>query len=178
MSRGLFGGLKDLTPVVYKVNLLIPFGVCGTEVVMWVRFPPVPQFIINKNIMDTLTLLPDSFGKTYNTRLLFVYDYFWRQKYGFRYSANIGLFSKKMSELLNQYNEVQIACLMGVFFNWMGVDGNDEFENVKVAKAGFSIFWFMKMTNTYEIYLRNVLGVDMDNKEEMYKFLSTFGMKM
>lgn len=128
--------------------------------------------------MDTQFLLPDSFGKTYNIRLLYVYDFFWRDKYKFGYRGNIGAFSKQMMGLLDQYNEMQIACLMGVFFHWRGIEGNDEFEYTQVARSGFSIFWFVKVVTTYEIYVRNVVGVDMDNKESMVKFLSGFGLKM
>ncbi len=120
--------------------------------------------------------LPDSLGKTYIIRLVAVYAHFWKKTYGFQYRANFGMMGKIFDQILKQYNEYQIACLLGVFFNWKGIDGSDEMEYNKVAKAGFSIFWFQKMLSTYEVYLRNVLDVNIDDVEQMKKFLKELGV--
>lgn len=115
--------------------------------------------------------LPESLGTTWNKRLIGVYSNLWKQKYGFEFKANYGFMSRMFTNLLEQYNEYQIACLLVVFFDWRGVSGEDEWEFKRVANSAFNITWFSRGINQYEVYLRNVLGVNIDSVESMNKFL-------
>ncbi|MFK5173531.1 hypothetical protein ACI3QN_13540, partial [Propionibacterium freudenreichii] len=68
------------------------------------------------------------------------------------------MFGKMLKPLMENYTELQIASMLLVFFNWHGMTGSDDFEYQKVLRATFNFGWFVKSTNNYEVYLRNVVG--------------------
>lgn len=115
--------------------------------------------------------LPDSLGKTYIARLLYVYNRLFRDKYGFAATLDMGRFGKSMKSLVQTKNEVQIAAMMIIFFNWRGMNGGDEFVHKKLIDNTFSPQWFASTINQYEAYLRNVFNLNLDNEVETMEFV-------
>lgn len=116
--------------------------------------------------------LPESRGKSYVLRVLSIYNTLWKEKYGFAPKINIGMFGKMLKPLMENYTELQIASMLLVFFNWHGMTGSDDFEYQKVLRATFNFGWFVKSTNNYEVYLRNVVGIKLDDEQEVRKFVA------
>lgn len=116
-------------------------------------------------------MLPESRGKTYILRILSVYGDLFKAKYGFYPKVSIGRFGKQLKSLMETHSELQIAAMLIVFFDWAGMQGDDDFTRQKLVDAGHSIGWFFSTTNVYEIYLRNVFGLEFDNEEKVRHFV-------
>ena len=70
------------------------------------------------------------------------------------------------------HTELQVAALLIVFFNWKGMDGNDSFAYQKLLNANHNPQWFFSTVNTYESYLRNVFGLEMDDEDKVKSFVA------
>lgn len=116
-------------------------------------------------------MLPEVRGKTYIMRVLSIYTDLFRHKYGFYPQLPIGRFGKALKVLHVTHTELQIAALLIIFFDWSGVDGNDDWEKQSLIKVTHNMGWFFNSVNKYEAYLRNVIALDMDNEEEVRKFV-------
>lgn len=116
-------------------------------------------------------MLPEVRGKTYIMRVLSIYTDLFRHKYGFYPQLPIGRFGKALKVLHATHTEFQIAALLIIFFDWSGVDGNDDWEKQSLIKVTHNMGWFFNSVNKYEAYLRNVIALDMDNEEEVRKFV-------
>lgn len=115
--------------------------------------------------------LPINRGKTYILRVLSVYSDLFKNKYGFKPTVPIPRFGKSLKELLKTKTELQVSAMMIVFFDWAGLDGNDNFAKQKLLDAGHNFSWFFSTVNQYEAYLRNVYGLDLDNEELVREFV-------
>lgn len=118
--------------------------------------------------------LPIIRGKTYILRVLSIYKDLFRQKYGFIPTLSFGKFGSGLKKLISTHTELQIASLMIVFFNWKGIDGNDDFEEKKLLQVTHNSGWFFNSIDKYKAYLINVFGLDFNNEEEVRKFVSDY----
>jgi hypothetical protein len=118
--------------------------------------------------------LPLVRGKTYIIRILSIYNDLFRQKYGFRPTLSIGKFGIMLKRLTKSHTELQIASLMIVFFNWKGIDGNDDFEEKKLLQVTHNSGWFFNSIDKYKAYLINVFRLDFNNEDEVRKFVSDY----
>ncbi len=119
-------------------------------------------------------MLPESRGKTYITRVASVYCDLFRDKYGFNPTISFGKFGKLLKVLMENHTELQIAAMMIVFFDWAGMDGGSDFDREKLVNAGHSFGWFFSNPNNYEIYLRNILHINLDNEDETRDFVGKY----
>lgn len=134
------------------------------------REPNDPVTIPNTNYTQlTILTLPLSRGNTPIKRILSIYGTLWYQKYGYYQKVNFGVFTKKVSELLKQHSELQIALYLTTYFNWYGVSGNSEKEYKFVLESTFPITLFCSMINKFELYQRNVRKVDVDDPQTVYR---------
>lgn len=117
-------------------------------------------------------MLPESRGSTYIVRVVSVYRDLFKSKYGFYPTISFGKFGKLLKTLIETHTELQIAAMMIVFFDWAGMDGNDDFMQAKLVNATHSFGWFFSTTNQYEAYLRNVQHLQMDNEDEVRVFVA------
>lgn len=115
--------------------------------------------------------LPESRGKSYVNRVKSVYCDLFNNKYGFYPDINMGRFGKALKTLMETKTELQISAMMIVFFDWAGMTGDDNFTRQKLIDATHNFAWFFSTVNQYEVYLRNVYGLDLDNEEEVRKFV-------
>lgn len=127
----------------------------------------------NKNESTTQNkgILPEILGKTSYNRLLSVYVDLFKELYDFIPQIKYPLFCKVLKPILSVKTEIQIASLMIIFFRWQGMSGSDTREKDKLISASHPITWFSSSINVYEAYLRNVAGVDLDNEDEVKRFL-------
>lgn len=117
--------------------------------------------------------LPLIRGKTYILRVLSIYKDLFRDKYNTEPTIDIARFGKALKSLMQTKTELQVAALLVCFFNWHGITGYDQFENDKLLKATFNPFWFFSTVTSYEIYLRNVFGLDLDDELKVKEFVAT-----
>ncbi len=117
-------------------------------------------------------MLPLSRGNTYIKRVLSIYTDLFRHKYGFYPQLPIGRFGKSLKVLMKDKTEMQVAALLVTFFNWAGMDGNDDFERDKLLKVTHNNGWFFNSVNKYEAYLRNVFGLNLDDEDTVRQFVS------
>lgn len=119
-------------------------------------------------------MLPESRGKTYIIRIASIYIDLFRHKYGFVPQISYGRFGRSLKKLMKTHTELQISALLIVFFEWKGMDGNSFFESQKLLNANHNPQWFFSTINTYEAYLRNVFGLNMDNEDDVRKFVANY----
>lgn len=116
-------------------------------------------------------MLPETKGKTYILRIISVYVDLFRAKYGFVPQIAYSRWGAPIKRLMETHTELQIAAMLVVFFNWRGMASDDEWAEQKLIDAGHNLGWFFSTTNSYEIYLRNVFRLDLDNEEEVKSFV-------
>lgn len=116
--------------------------------------------------------LPKERGKTYILRVLSVYRDLFEELYGFKPVISIPRYSKQVKELAFLKSELEIASLLIVFFDWYGVTGNDSFEREKLVKAQHPLGWFFASINSYEAHLRNVIGLKIEDENELRAFVA------
>lgn len=178
-------GSKENTSNMYTINMLptpdtetvpahhtstVP-APDNTETISTLTIPNLTKVVENLTEEKKGGELPVSFGKTYMLRLLSMYNRLFRHKYGFSPSIDVGRFGKLAKQLVVSHTELQIACLMLVFFEWRGMSGSDEIAQKKLLDATFNPHWFGSTINQYEAYLRNVVQIDFDNNESLTKFI-------
>lgn len=117
-------------------------------------------------------MLPESRGKTYITRVLSIYVDLFRNKYGFVPQIAFAKWGMMLKRLMESHTELQISAMLIVFFNWQGMDGGSDFERDKLIEAGHPFGWFFNNPNVYEIYLRNVFKLEMDDEEKVKEFVA------
>lgn len=116
-------------------------------------------------------MLPESRGKTYIQRIMSVYSDLFKDKYGFFPAIPFARVGKLLKTLIETHTELQIAAMLIIFFNWAGMDGGSDFDREKLINAAHSFGWFFNTTNQYEIFLRNIQHLNMDNEEEVRDFV-------
>lgn len=84
-----------------------------------------------------------------------LYRLLFNHLYGFNPSS-YATTGRAFKDLLTTYSEIQIACLLIVFFNWQGMNDTDQREKDFLIKNAHSIFLFKSGINKYEAYTRNV----------------------
>lgn len=105
-------------------------------------------------------------------KLLTVYSMLWKNKTGFDYKPSYGKDSVMLKRLLSKYTEAQVLVLMIIFFNWYGMDGANEKEYRSVVESGFNLGWFISQIPKYEMYARNVAGINMDDSDKVLDFVA------
>jgi len=95
-----------------------------------------------------------SSNKTPVFRIVSVYGSFYRTLYGYNHKHNFAMMLKTFKPLLEMYSEIQIALLLGVMFDWHGMEGNNENESRWLQENCFPPSAFVKQINKYELYIR------------------------
>lgn len=115
--------------------------------------------------------LPEHYGKTYIARIVSMYSVLFRNKYEVVPRISFARYGKQIKELIEHYTEYQISALLISFFNWAGTSDDDEFARKRLINATHPFGWFLFNITPYEVYLRNVYGLNFDNEEEVKKFV-------
>ncbi len=131
-----------------------------------------PKIEKPKVIKPILGQLPESRGKTYFGRIFTVYKDLFKEKYNIIPTINTSRLIRSLDPLLDKYTELQIAALLIVFFNWHGVSGDDDKEYEKLLKATFNINWFFSLITTYEVFIRNIQGLEFDDENKVREFVA------
>lgn len=105
-------------------------------------------------------------------KILSIYSVLFKHYVGFNYRTAHGKDQTIIKNLLKSYSEDQLTALLIIYFNWYGMSGSDEKEQQFVASTGFALSMFMAQTVKYEMYARNVAGLDMDNEEALKVFIA------
>lgn len=171
-------GSKENTSNLYQINILDDENLPPSEIK-----PATPSEIkpaetissinsITEDISATqkITLNPAQ-GKTPVARLQSLYGKLFNHLYGFKPKSNYAQTGAVFKSLLDSYSEIQIACLLIVFFNWRGMNDKDDNAFKWLSDNAHSPFIFKGNTAKYEAYARNVAGWgdDFDNDEKLYK---------
>lgn len=127
--------------------------------------------------------LPLSRGKSEVPRLISIYGTLFKDKYGFNIRGNsYPVLGKVFKDLLKDYTEIQIAWLLCIFFDWRGVDGNNDREVQWLTDNAHSIILFKSgmNKNIYELYVRNFLGQDdvFDDDEKLLVVVGDYISKL
>lgn len=109
-------------------------------------------------IENKITLNPKQ-GKNPVSRLQSLFSLYFNHTYGFKPKPHTwGQTGKCFKELLNDYSEIQLACLLIVFFNWKGMTDRDPNEEQYLIKNAHSIWLFKAGVSKYEAFVRNIAG--------------------
>lgn len=114
-----------------------------------------------------LTLDPELRGSTPAQRLLTIYNDCYKYVYGVPYKPNYQKDLSVLKRLTQRFTECQLARMLVIHFNWYGMSGNNERDNIFLKEALFSIGLFSSNLNKYEVYIRNVLGENFDDDYTM-----------
>ena len=113
-------------------------------------------------------------GKSPVARLQSLYSLLFRTLYGFKpkpttFPQTGGVFK----QLLKDYSEIQVACLLIVFFNWQGMKDNEPKERDWLIGQTHSIYLFKGSVSKYEAYIRNYkdLSKEFDDDKELYNYV-------
>ena len=116
---------------------------------------------------DTVTPVGDishALGNTPTKRVLALYGMFWIKEFGTSYKVdNWVKLSSIIKSLLKRYSEVQIAGLIACMFNWYGATGKSEKDNEFMRNAFYPIGMISSQANKFEVYIRNVEGINFDD---------------
>lgn len=140
----------------------------------------LPNHNTNIIILDTNTIsdkkitLPIQRGKTAVTRLTSIYDTLFENLYGFKNKNNLPLTNSLFKKMLETYSEVQIACLLTIYFDWSGMDNNNNREKQWLLDNAHPILIFKSKLSVYEAYARNVSGYgnDFDDDKKMLSIVA------
>lgn len=122
--------------------------------------------------MDNEQKLSEKWGVNPQKRILGFYSKAWKDKYGFSpIFSNFGMLGSHIKFLLDNYTELQIACLIIQHFNWYGTSGSDDFAHKRLQESTFPFEWIPKNSNAYRAFLQNTENVDFDKKETIINFL-------
>lgn len=125
---------------------------------------------------DEITLSNER-GKTPVARLQSLYGTLFNRLYGFKPKpSSYPQTGSVFKGLLKDYSEIQIACLLIVFFNWKGMNDKDEKENEWLVKNTHSPFQLKAGLNKYEAYVRNIAGwsEEFENDEKLYPIVKNY----
>ena len=116
--------------------------------------------------------LPPRFGKTGVQRVVGIYSLLWRNYYDTDFKlTNWGKVGKLFKPLLETYSELQVASLVWIHFNWHGMSGTDDFAFKRITDQAFPIEWIPRSASQYETYIKNVVGIDFDNPDEVQRYI-------
>lgn len=129
------------------------------------------NIILDNNTKSNITLNPAQ-GKTPVSRLQSLNSKLFNHMYGFA-PKNYAETGTVFKSLLDSYSEIQIACLLIVFYNWRGMDDKDDGAFKWLTDQAHSPFIFKKNVSKYEAYCRNVAGWgdEFENDEKLYKIV-------
>lgn len=140
--------------------------------------PPVTESSINSIQEDTssgkITITLGRKGESSVAVLQRLFSHLFQHLYGFKpksttYPQMGGVFK----QLLKDYSEIQIACLLIVFFNWQGMTDSSPKEKDWLISTAHSIYQFRGGISKYEAYIRNYkdMGKEFENDEELITFV-------
>lgn len=161
------GAFNDTTPGAFNVPITISNRTIPNRTIVTPEVSGDSQEEVIKSLQ-----LPKERGKTYILRVLSVYRDLFEELYGFKPVISIPRYSKQVKELAFLKSELEIASLLIVFFDWYGVTGNDSFEREKLVKAQHPLGWFFASINSYEAHLRNVIGLKIEDENELRAFVA------
>lgn len=121
---------------------------------------------------QTSLTLPVTRGKTSIQRVASIYSDLFYHKYNLKPKIDFKVFGSKVNMLLGRYSEIQIAFYLAVYFNWKGMNGADEKENSFLQANTFSFNLFSSTITKYEVYSKNILGLDIDSDSVLYSELA------
>lgn len=99
-----------------------------------------------------------------------VYGLLFKHLYGFAPKADYASQGKVFKDLLESYTEIQIACLLIVYFNWRGMNDDDQREKDWLISKAHPIFLFRANVSKYQAHVLNVKGIsEFDNDDELLK---------
>lgn len=94
--------------------------------------------------------------------------------YGFNPTVSFPRTGAIIKRMLQDFNEWQIQLFICVHFNWRGMDGTDEFNFKRLRDKAFPIEWIPNNVNSYQAYIRNVLGLDFDDEKVLKEYISNY----
>lgn len=94
--------------------------------------------------------------------------------YGFNPTVSFPITGAIIKRMLKDFNEWQIQMFICVHFNWRGMDGQDEFTFKRLQNKAFPLEYIPSNINSYQAYIRNVLGLDFDNDKILQEYLHTY----
>lgn len=107
----------------------------------------------------TVGALPSFLGNSSIRRIVKVYSIHYEEIYGRSPTIFWGRIGKLLKPILEQYNELEIAAMLNLHFNWFGADGKDDFVYKKLADNAFPLEWFHRNVDIYANYLSNMLDI-------------------
>lgn len=131
----------------------------------------------NKNqILDTKekedgVILPVKDSKSYIDRLTKLYGTLFKLKMGFSPKIEFGRDGKILSSLKKEYSELQLASMMLLYFDWRGMEDNDDRGYQWLLDNAFPITIMKSKINSLEAYMRNVADVDFDDDNDLLKMV-------
>lgn len=137
----------------------------------------IDDFIKEQKITSDVTL-PTLRGKTKYERVTSIYSSLFKDKFNISAKLNFKNMSKSLKPLLDNYSEVQVAYLLVVYFNWRGMNDNDNKEEQFLINSTYSINLFASGVTKYEIYARNILKVNLDDDVELLENLNDYFTEM
>jgi hypothetical protein len=127
-------------------------------------------------IDSSVITLPLIRGNTPLKRVDSIYGTLFNSKYGFYPPvATIGQRLKVMKELLTTYNELQLALLLIVYFNWKGMNDSNDKEQSYLQSKTHSMYTFKFNLSQYEAYVRNIAGYSKEFDESGEPLLKIVG---
>lgn len=112
--------------------------------------------------------LPESMGKSWVIRMMFVYSRLWLSTYGrLPIVANYGKVGKLLKPYKDNFSEYQLALMLMQYFEWYGVSGDDDFVHRKLYDNAFPIVWFHNYADAIAVFL----GETLDNHKEVEKLV-------
>lgn len=145
-------------------------GIVSSEVTTPLLRESIKESQLRENVVSEKQTLPPNFGSTRIKRVLKLYSRLWKQKYNLDYQVNFPRFGKAVNNF-GEVSEMVIAALLLIHFEWAGMDGSDEFIRKRYFDATHPIEWAVTSKMTYLAYLKNVVKVDPDNEDAVYKFV-------
>lgn len=115
--------------------------------------------------------LPINRGETRIQRVTSIYRDLFKNKYGIYPKLRMAVVGACIDNLAKDYTELQISALLIVFFDWKGMAGDSNFDYQRLLDNTHPFGWFYAGVNKYEVYLRNVFGLNFDDEESVREFV-------
>lgn len=115
--------------------------------------------------------LPPNRGKTRIQRVVSIYKDLFKHLYGVEPHLSMAPIGTLIDKLSERYTELQISAMMIIFFDWHGMENDNNFEYKKLLSSTHPFGWFFSTINQYEIYLRNVYRLEFDSELEVRSFV-------
>jgi hypothetical protein len=107
-------------------------------------------------------------GKNRLSRIVAYYSSEWAKKYGTKPKiTNWGKLGTLFKPYFKEYNEYQLALLVNIYLDWRGATGNSDFEAQRLENACHPLDWMPYKINAMVPYVKNGLGIDLDNMGEV-----------